>query len=449
MTMTKFFSVNRPISLLGLSFALLLIALPAQAQQSAFEDLSLNGLAAYKQLRKEYYIGGLYLQSLSQDTDAAISISGKKRMQIRVVIDRWSPRSFAQQWNQLILINNDQESLNEFADQILAFIDMPKDDLVAGDIITIDMDPNRGTTVYLDAVKVFSHDNNDFFDVLLNTWIGQRPPSSDFKNDILTLPTDQNGTQLLVRYESIAADKNRQKQIAGWFKNEQVAEKSTSSSKPPVAVAPPNTDTAVASNRKTSSKSAATTTAAVTSAAAAPEVVFDKPQVASSGNNTKVTAAKPEAKAKAAPKPEPKLESKAPLEPAAKTVVKAPASKPAPEVAAKPAPAQPVAVKESAEDIEQAKLLRRYRASILKLTYLNTQYPKRAMDFKQEGLVVLNIKVNREGKVIDVSEETSTQHKLLNNAARKAVKKTAPYPEVPKTLKGKDFEFTLPFNFKL
>jgi protein TonB len=71
------------------------------------------------------------------------------------------------------------------------------------------------------------------------------------------------------------------------------------------------------------------------------------------------------------------------------------------------------------------------------------------MDLKQQGLVVLKIRVNRLGKLLDVEEVQSTDHSLLNKAARKAVSKSTPYPEVPKSLEGNEFEFTLPFNFKL
>jgi len=71
------------------------------------------------------------------------------------------------------------------------------------------------------------------------------------------------------------------------------------------------------------------------------------------------------------------------------------------------------------------------------------------MELKQQGLVVLKIRINRQGKLLDVEEEQSTEYSLLTKAARKAVSKSTPYPEVPKSLEGKEFEFTLPFNFKL
>ncbi|ARN74779.1 TonB family protein [Oceanicoccus sagamiensis] len=409
-----------------------------QAQDDSFDELPLNGLAAYVQLRKEYYIGGLYLESLSQDSSSTFNFSGRKRMEMRITIDKWSPRRFAQQWNQLILINNDQESLDEFADQILAFIDMPKDDLIAGDRITIDLDPERGTTVYLNGSKAFSERNNAFFDILLNTWIGQRPPSSDFKNDILTLPTDAEGTELLTRYENQSTDQAREKKVAAWFKSSKSSSKAAAS-KPATqsaSVAPPSSDTAVTAKR--SSKAAP-----VAVAIAAP-VAIAQPKVAAPATN--IELAKPTLDSSASPAPAPKAaEPKAEPKPEPKPQPK-PAKAEEKVAAAKPAPAK---AEPSAEDAEQAKLMKEYRSTVLKLTYLNTQYPKRAMDFKQEGLVVVKITVRRDGKLVDLTETTKSKHKLLNNAARKAVKKTAPYPEVPKGLKGDVIEVSMPFNFKL
>ncbi len=48
-----------------------------------------------------------------------------------------------------------------------------------------------------------------------------------------------------------------------------------------------------------------------------------------------------------------------------------------------------------------------------------------------------------------MEEEKSSEYSTLNKAARNAVKKSIPYPEAPNSLEGKDFVFSLPFNFKL
>jgi len=90
-----------------------------------------------------------------------------------------------------------------------------------------------------------------------------------------------------------------------------------------------------------------------------------------------------------------------------------------------------------------------YRSTMLNLTLKNTQYPKRAVTFKQEGTVILMVKVDRSGELLDMSQATSSEYKLLNNAALKAVRKTAPYPEVPEELIGDAIEVSLPFSFKL
>ena len=407
------------------------------AQDSSFDKLPLNGLASFSQLRKEYYIGGLYLERLSQDTESAINISGKKRMAIHITIDKWSPRRFAKQWNQAILINNEQESLEEFTDQILAFTDIPKYDLIAGDRIVINMDPDNGTTVYLNDQRMLKTPNNAFFDILLNTWIGQRPPSSDFKNDILTLPTDAGGTELLLRYEATAPEKSRKKVVARWVQSRKTTAAPQNTASRPATAPPPMNGTTVTAKHsgqnatKTKTKTAITAVSVAVAVAATPKpaLALDKPKLT-------VAIEKPKAAptAKPVPKASPKVVEK----------TKAPEKK----TTSKPKKPQPNTEKLEQEQ-EQEKLMRTYRSNILKLTYLNTQYPQKAMNFRQEGLVILKVRVNRKGKVLEIIEETISEHKLLNKAAKKAIKRTAPYPESPKNLKGDEIIISLPFNFKL
>ncbi len=420
--------------LLGIVFTTLSgTAIYSQAQNQAFDELPLNGLASFVQLRKEYYIGGLYLETLSQDTGSAISISGRKRMEIHISIDKWSPRRFAQQWNQSILINNDQESLEEFADQILAFTSIAKDNLITGDRIVINMDPNDGTSVYLNSQRMMTVSDNAFFDILMNTWIGQRPPSSDFRNDILTLPTDSAGTELLIRYDSISPAESREQTVAAWVKAEQASNKpkaavAVAAAPVSAAVPPPSFDTTVTAKRTTPTAEPKTKPKPVKQPAveqpklAAPKtsVTLDQPKLATTElATTKIEQPKPELAPAPTPSP-PQL---------TKDVVDATPKAQSPE--------------------DQEKLLKIYRSNALKLTYLNTRYPKRAMDFQQEGLVVLTVTLDRQGKVLNVIESSSTKHKLLNKAAIQAVKKTSPYPEVPKGLKGEKIEVDLPFKFQL
>lgn len=441
------------VALVGLGSSYPLLAQPAQPD-SSFNEIPLNGLASFSQLRKEYFIGGLYLESLSQEDSGAIfSFSGRKRMELRITIDKWSPRRFAQQWNQSILINNDQELQSKYADEILKFVDMLKDDLVVGDRITIDMDSN-GTIVYINNNRMFRVKDKEFFDVLLNTWIGPRPPSSEFKNDILTLPTDAEGTALLSRYEATIPTDARTKLVAKWStdpgtRKVAAAAAPVAAQKSAAASVEPDAVTSVKARREGSTASSskpeiaapAVATTAPAMAAPKPKLQVEKPKIAAAPTAKPEPKPAPKAEPKPAPKPEPKQVAKAEPKPEPKP---APAAKKeAPKQVAKAEP------KESAEDKEQARLMRMYRSNVLKLTYLNTQYPKKAMDFKQEGLVVLKVTINRKGDIDDIEEATSSEHQLLNKAARRAVQKSEPYPEIPKALKGETVVVTLPFNFRL
>lgn len=438
--------------------ALLLLAMLAHggkvyAQGDSMEQIPLNGIASFLKLRKEHYIGGLYLETLSQDSGSVFNFSGRKRMDIRITIDRWSPRSFTQKWNQSILINNDQDMQQKFADQIYAFTDMLSDDLVAGDRITIDMVPDSGTTVSLNGVVLMSETDNAFFDLLLNSWIGRRPPSSDFRNDILTLPSDAAAEALIARYSATQPDAARKKAIAKWNKPDspspikQIAEKAAAADKPEpkVAVAQPKAPAVEAPAEQTKAPAAAVKEQDKTELKAVPETVVETAPKAVAAT---VAAAAPAVSAapKAAAAPKPAIEK-----PKAEVAAAKPAPKPEKKVVAK-APAakqEPVKVALSPAEQQQKKLLRKYQRTVLKLTYLNTQYPKRAMDLNQQGLLRVAVKIDRQGKVLEIVEQVSSKHKLLNKAARDAVNKTAPYPEAPDDLLGDDFEIVLPFNFKL
>ena len=180
--------------ILTISLAFLLSINFATAQDSAFNDLTMNGLASYTKLRKEYFIGALFLESSNNNADTIISMPGRKRLDMRIVVDKWSPRRFSKEWIGAILLSNSHApiTLEKLTTQIQAFSNIPRDNLITGDRLTIDLTPNKHTTVYLNNERVFRTSNNSFFYAILNTWIGSKPPSSDFKKDMLQLPTDRN-----------------------------------------------------------------------------------------------------------------------------------------------------------------------------------------------------------------------------------------------------------------
>ena len=155
---------------------LLAVVTQVSFAQTQLDGMTLRGLAVYQQLRTDYYIAGLYLPNPATQPEDAFFMPGPKRMDLRVVAESWSDRRFNQQWNQLILINNSPDTQKAQSDNIIAFGTMLKDDLQAGDHLTIDHLPDEGTEIKLNGTTLLKTDDPEFFNLLLSCWIGARPP---------------------------------------------------------------------------------------------------------------------------------------------------------------------------------------------------------------------------------------------------------------------------------
>lgn len=366
---------------------------------------SLSGLAAFEQLRKEYYIGALYLGWPGHDSVTIMAMPGKRQMELRVTADRWPALRFAQMWNQAITINADGAALNANAMDILAFTSIPKGDLLAGDQLIIESEPATGTRVTLNGVLVQSTKSNALFNLVLSAWIGSRPPSSEFKRDMLTLPNTPAGTALAARYESIKPADARKKAVAAWgIKPEQE-----------------------------------TAAAAAVVAAPKPAEAAKPAEPAKAAPLTPATAAAP-APGRAIPTPAKPVAE--PARPAAEPVK--PAAAPAPDPAALAAAQQARQEKEQ----QQAELYNQYLGQVRKQVLRNIDYPRRAQKEGIEGLVVLRVNLDRSGNVAG-SDVAQTADDLLDAAALNAVKKAAPYPKPPEQLEGEQFQILVPVVFKL
>ena len=388
----------------------LIAILLATASLCAFaqNDLNLNGIATFEQLRKEYYIGALYLGWPGRDPATIANMPGKKRMQINITADRWPQLRFSQMWNQAITINNPSSTINANALDILAFTSIPKGDLVEGDQLTVDLTANNTTLISLNGVPALRTGNPSLLTMLLNAWIGQRPPTSEFKRDMLEAPKDQTGTDLLARFQNTKPNDTRKKTIAGWnFKVE------------PETPAP----------------TAATAAAATTVTAAAPTTPAPTPAAIATPAEKKPE--QPTAAAKPESKPESKPRETAPA--AAVDIAKATPA-PQPDAAAQQA--------KEAHDKQQAQLYNEYLSAARKEIVRNIEYPRRAVKDNIEGLVMVRIQIDRNG-ALSSFEVAQSAHELLDEAAEKAVKKAAPFSKAADTLEGNNFDMLIPIVFKL
>lgn len=162
---------------------LVLLALIVVPVKSVAAELVLNGVALHQELNSDYFLAGLYLPVASNNTDEILAMKGQKRMEMRVTFDNFSPRKFAGLWRDSIVINNSPADIEKFGPDILRFASVMKGKLVRGDQVTFEQLP-AATVVSVNGIEM-ARFSPDFFSLLLRTWIGPRPATSDFKKDLL------------------------------------------------------------------------------------------------------------------------------------------------------------------------------------------------------------------------------------------------------------------------
>ncbi len=218
-------------SIASLVFAL--CGLFAFALARAEQPLLANGAAVFSQLQEEYYYASLFVEEASSTTESLQT--QRQRMEFTVLVDAWSKRQFLQYWMQAIYINND-EAMQDSADKAVeAFANAIKGELLKGDKFSIVRHADQHASVYLNGTRLMHTSNTDFYPLMLNCWVGNRPPSQEFKQALL-------GSAMLsparvASYESLPVSASRKQRIKSWAPVKR---------KPPpveVAAAPPETAT--------------------------------------------------------------------------------------------------------------------------------------------------------------------------------------------------------------
>ncbi len=382
----------------------------------------INGISVHSEFNKERFIGALYSETLSTDARTILQSTEAKRLELRITAKRLSARRLSKMWIEGMAINNSGATLSEQAQNMVKFTSLIKQKLVAGDHLVIDYIPGEGTKVRANNTELGTIESDAFFNLLLRTWIGNVPLSSDFRAALLT--AGEVDGDLLARFEATQPNENRLNAFA---------EPAAKPKKPvPAAVI-----------------------AAANPAPAVSQPAISAPALIQAPTLTQAPSL-----------PQPEIE--APAEPTPEVVS-------AEEVAATDAPImsedevfgdeaildEEGMLDEDAlldEDADEAlplltaeSLLSRqlYHSKLLKWTYKYIRYPKRAVSRGHEGSVRLTVTIDREGNVQNVAEMENSKHSTLNKEALKAVNRATPFPPVPEDVTGTDFEFSLPIVFRL
>lgn len=365
--------------------------------QLARAEPMLNGVGVHQELSQEVFIGALFSESLSNDPSTLLRNSQPMRMELKIVAPEGvTSRRFSRLWIEGLAVNSKADELMAQADNTVLFDNMFKGKLQKDDHVVITNTPGSGISVSLNNVKLGAIEDNSFFNMLLATWIGSVPLSSDYRDSLLKV--GDIDSRLRDRFASITPTPNRTAEVNAWGQ------------KP-----------------------------SATEAATAIETV---------------AAAKPDTPKLEVPTIEkPKLDLPLPIPQQSSSSVSSIA--PVIAVAASSTAAAPIPVAEEDEDegpalTAQTLLARQFYVSdSIKKIRTKTRYPQRALDRNQAGNVRVAIVVDRNGNLIDSNIIESSQYELLNKEALEAIKRSSPFPALPDSITGTRFEFTVPMRWAL
>lgn len=364
----------------------------------------LNGIGVHQELGQEVFIGALYSESLSNDAETLMNTAQPMRMELKIVApDGLTTRRFSRMWIEGMAVNSKADVLTAQANNMVKFDGLFKGRFQKDDFISFTNTPGKGVDIAVNSVLLGNISDNDFFSMLLSTWIGKIPLSSDYRDSLLKVGDVDAG--LRSRFNAISTSTTRTAEVKAW-------------TGPQVEV-----KTAVASSSKSSAQAKVDTAVAVKTELPKFEVpAIEKPVL-------KI------------PVPVTQIENTSSV---ATFMASSSAAK---SVAA--------AIVEEDEDegpalTAQTLLARQFYVSdAIKKIRGKTKYPQRALDRGQAGNVRVAIVIDRQGNVLNTNLLESSKFDMLNKEALDAIKRSAPFPALPVEIAGARFEFTVPMRWAL
>lgn len=402
---------------------LLLIALLSVSAQA---DLVLNGSSVYSDLGKNQFAAALYLETPQKNPDSVHSMEGERRMEVRV-LNNYSKRRWFNLWMQSISINNSRETFSKSAQDLVTLMQAAKSAPQKGDFIEYLSSSTQGTSMRFNGTELVADLPVEVFGLLLNTWIGAIPPSTNFKQEILGNQRHPEAMQLL---ETVTTDPQRKTLAASWIlppkpETVKVAVKAA------IKKAPKAKAMAAAKPKEKA------TLSPVTAVAEKVAVTETTKEAAKEATINKMAAAKPAVDVTRS--------ASAALSTAASTKTAAI------ETATSD---KEVATNADSEDeldfsVAEALAMRDYTPLVVQKIYKKISYPSRAINRGFEGTVRMAIVVSKTGALESATIAQASNHSILNKAAIKATQRAAPFPELPAALNTDQFEITVPITFKL
>lgn len=183
-------------------------------------EVMLNGVGEARELTGSLYLGALYLEHRSANPEVIATSVWNKRLAIRITADKLYGRRFGQLWRERIAINTDRKLVTEIGKDIMQFVDLFKDTYIRGDQINIDYSPNVGTIVSINGTVIGKVKNPAVHEVIVRAWVGDKPPTAQFKVGVLGTADDATAIALQQQFGALQPTAKRVAETKSWAKDE-------------------------------------------------------------------------------------------------------------------------------------------------------------------------------------------------------------------------------------
>ena len=150
------------------------------------DELLLNGAGIRHKIFIKVYIGALYLTEPAHKADGVLAMPGSKSMRMYILYKKISARKIRNAWTEGLEDNLSKDRLAKIRPRLERFNALFPD-LHKGDVVSMDYQPGKGTTVVYNGEERGSVKGGDFFSDLLQVWIGKAPADAGLKRDVLGL----------------------------------------------------------------------------------------------------------------------------------------------------------------------------------------------------------------------------------------------------------------------
>ncbi|WP_194842674.1 chalcone isomerase family protein [Endozoicomonas sp. OPT23] len=162
------------------------IEIPEAVSAKDGTELKLQGAA----VRSFYhvidgYIGALYLENKSTDVASILADNGYKRMTFTVLLSKMSARKIGNAFYEAIQINTSPEEQKELEKEIQQFVTMIDGTVTKGEGGSFEYIPGQGARVTVAGEVKGVIPGKKAFNVILKVWIGDTPPTQNFKDGVL------------------------------------------------------------------------------------------------------------------------------------------------------------------------------------------------------------------------------------------------------------------------